>query len=934
MKSDFYRIKTMVTRILLLFITAFFTISLNGQCPSIVNNPLDETTIVCANDFIDLSLWSNTIETDVVSSNFTPQWTVLESNLVLADGIVENLPLVDFIDDNVCAVQTFTFQLDLICIDNGESLSAGALTIDIAPIPQAGIDYIEPPQQGISCSPQIEDICPDADLTITYSYDSGSTYVDIPPTNLIPGTTIILFYKVFFPNIQENVGTISCGTTGVIEITCPDTCPTTVLVPVAEPPVTIDQCEEIPINLNAFTNSVQTDANEVAVFAWRDNEGNLVDDPENAIAAVENVCAAQNYTFSLEVDCISDSQIDLAAGSLTLQVFPTIEESMFTLPESCNTEIIANCPDGNDLMIEYSTDGINYSTTPPPPPMFDTTLEIFYRINLENAGACDGLEDSFIATCPSVDEDCPTTVTTPVNQFLDVCGNVGINLTPIGEMIETDADDFAVFIWRNEAGQEISSEAASFEHTGDNCLVDIQIITVEVSCTEDPSVSIPAGTFTITLYPDIEEEDIVTLSSNCMPEITTVCGPDLIIEYSIDGGSTYTDIPPPSPELGDPPLFLDYRIYWEDFANNNNCLFDGQLTVFCADCPDVSLNPNNPPLPTYCNNGPTLDLMSLQFDQDPTIGEWAITESPTGNNPAQIIGTVFNPDGADPGEYTVAFFNPLIECPDTSFQIVEVAASPSAGTGSNESLCLGEAELIFLNDYLTGDFEDGEWQETSEIPSTGFDPIGGSFNPSNQTIGLYQFQYSVGDFCGADTAFVEISILESQEGLTLPSVTTCNGELGETIVNFNALLLNDTITGTWTSTDNLPIDLSNLAVVNFNNIPEGEYSFSFATEDSCPSTTIVIVQDCSVNILLPTAFSPNNDGLHDEFKLLDPSQLQNQNISFQIYNRWGELVFNTSDPNIGWDGTFKDDPQPIGVYIFYVVLQEMVVASGNLTLVR
>ena len=56
-------------------------------------------------------------------------------------------------------------------------------------------------------------------------------------------------------------------------------------------------------------------------------------------------------------------------------------------------------------------------------------------------------------------------------------------------------------------------------------------------------------------------------------------------------------------------------------------------------------------------------------------------------------------------------------------------------------------------------------------------------------------------------------------------------------------------------------------------------------------------------MIVPMPFPPNNDGYNDEFRQLECSQLNRFNM--KIYNRWGELMFETSDYSAGWDGTFR-----------------------------
>jgi|GEM_PF-286476 len=68
-------------------------------------------------------------------------------------------------------------------------------------------------------------------------------------------------------------------------------------------------------------------------------------------------------------------------------------------------------------------------------------------------------------------------------------------------------------------------------------------------------------------------------------------------------------------------------------------------------------------------------------------------------------------------------------------------------------------------------------------------------------------------------------------------------------------------------------------------------------------------------VFIPNAFSPK--GYNSIFKPVS-AFVDNRGYIFQIYNRWGQLVFETSDPNTGWDGTFEGDFVPAGVYVYYV----------------
>ena len=66
-------------------------------------------------------------------------------------------------------------------------------------------------------------------------------------------------------------------------------------------------------------------------------------------------------------------------------------------------------------------------------------------------------------------------------------------------------------------------------------------------------------------------------------------------------------------------------------------------------------------------------------------------------------------------------------------------------------------------------------------------------------------------------------------------------------------------------------------------------------------------------VFLPNAFSPNGDGLNDYYK---PICAGLNAYQFEIYDRWGALVYSDTPESIGWDGTFNGKALPIGAYTF------------------
>lgn len=86
---------------------------------------------------------------------------------------------------------------------------------------------------------------------------------------------------------------------------------------------------------------------------------------------------------------------------------------------------------------------------------------------------------------------------------------------------------------------------------------------------------------------------------------------------------------------------------------------------------------------------------------------------------------------------------------------------------------------------------------------------------------------------------------------------------------------------------------------------------------------------------VPNAFTPNNDKAND---VLYVRGICLESISFMIFNRWGEKVFETTDQKIGWDGTYKGEALNTGIFVYRLEGKthegKSFSAKGNITLIR
>lgn len=116
------------------------------------------------------------------------------------------------------------------------------------------------------------------------------------------------------------------------------------------------------------------------------------------------------------------------------------------------------------------------------------------------------------------------------------------------------------------------------------------------------------------------------------------------------------------------------------------------------------------------------------------------------------------------------------------------------------------------------------------------------------------------------------------------------------------------------------------------NITNDSVSIQLTTTDQI----IAHYHEKAEEVKFPTGFTPNGDGRNDVFAPLGIRFVKN--MSMEIWNRWGQQVFSSSDPTKGWDGNFQGSSAQTGVYAYLIkyttTSNEEKVIKGNVTLIR
>ena len=149
-----------------------------------------------------------------------------------------------------------------------------------------------------------------------------------------------------------------------------------------------------------------------------------------------------------------------------------------------------------------------------------------------------------------------------------------------------------------------------------------------------------------------------------------------------------------------------------------------------------------------------------------------------------------------------------------------------------------------------------------------------------------------------------------------PTVTT----RPNTPVQLSARDLGSSVTYLWQP----PVGLNFTDVKNptFNYNQQTEYTITLTPPGgNCPTIDTVLVKieesvTLKSSLIVPNAWSPNGDGHNDK---LYPLTINMKELKyFKVFNRWGQLMFETSTLGQGWDGTFNGVPQVMDVYTWIV----------------
>ncbi|MBI1223927.1 MAG: T9SS type B sorting domain-containing protein [Bacteroidetes bacterium] len=329
---------------------------------------------------------------------------------------------------------------------------------------------------------------------------------------------------------------------------------------------------------------------------------------------------------------------------------------------------------------------------------------------------------------------------------------------------------------------------------------------------------------------------------------------------------------------------------------------------------------------TECTDSLTIDIVDSSIDTLSNIDswEWTLTQNlqtwtTQEQNPSF---TLYDPGNANLSLIVTAENG----CMDTLEQNFPVFFFENSMLEDSTEICIGNGN-VQLNP--NGAFPEATYSwsppENLDDPNSP-NPIA---NPTETTTYTAEIDDASG-FCHVEK---QVTIFVSPTVTVTPILDTIfRGEAVSILASYDP-----TYTYSWAPAD----WLDNPAINNPTSTPKEDVTYLLTVTDAngCfveRDVVIVVLTLCDEPfVFIPTGFTPNGDGKNDSFRVIGNDLAE---VHLVVYNRWGEHIFETNDPNGAWDGTYKGKLLPPDAYGFYVEVTclggSKFFKKGNVTLIR
>jgi gliding motility-associated-like protein len=287
---------------------------------------------------------------------------------------------------------------------------------------------------------------------------------------------------------------------------------------------------------------------------------------------------------------------------------------------------------------------------------------------------------------------------------------------------------------------------------------------------------------------------------------------------------------------------------------------------------------------------------------------------------------------------TTYMFTPNIgQCATTTTMTIVVNPIPVLSFVANVTSGCMPLTVIFTNTTIGGAVNNCSWNFGSIGQSSECDQA--TYTYQNQ--GIYDVTLTASNSAGCSAVFTINDLIEvfpkpDAEFSLTPSITD--------VLDPVCTLTNESIGATsylWNFQDGSSSTLTNVVHV-FPETPNANYNVTLlaSTIHGCVDSVsyLFTVKDVVI-FYIPNTFTPDGNELNNIFRPVYTSGIDPSGFKMQIFNRWGEIVFETRDINVGWDGTYNSVIVQDGTYTWTLAFKETMsdkrhAHTGNVNVIR
>lgn len=328
----------------------------------------------------------------------------------------------------------------------------------------------------------------------------------------------------------------------------------------------------------------------------------------------------------------------------------------------------------------------------------------------------------------------------------------------------------------------------------------------------------------------------------------------------------------------------------------------------------LSITINTYPVTTISGNSPlcTGDTLILTA----TGGAQYDWTGPGGFSSTGATASINDAQPAQSGKYFVTVT--ANGCASLDSTLVTIHPVPLAVAGpAISSICEGNEVQLTASGGVRY-----QWLPVTGLSSpTIASPVARPTDTTNYAVVVYN------EFSCSDTATVTVNVISRPYANAGPDKSIFAGDTAQ-------------LEGTATGDD---IDFSWSPVLNMSNAQSlnpvvtppisTDYILTVVSNLGCGTTSDAMHVFVYKDVLVPNAFTPNKDGINDSWHI--PALNALSKFDVRVFNRYGQIVFHTSNMNKGWNGKYNGIDQPAGTYVYLISIDNgKRILKGTLTLIR